>query len=76
MDSVHEHFLWNCSQINATEQYTCGDKSTLIQIWFGAIKQQTITWANVDPALCCHKASLGHNELIGFTEIICNPEWE
>ena len=25
---------------------------------------QAITWANVDPELCCHMASLDHNELI------------
>ena len=25
--------------------------------------QQAITWANVDPDLCRHMASLGHNEL-------------
>ena len=25
--------------------------------------QQAITWANVDPDLCCHVTSLGHSEL-------------
>ena len=30
--------------------------------WFG-YWQQAITWANVDPGLCCHMASLSHNEL-------------
>ena len=25
--------------------------------------QQAITWASVDPALCHHTESLGHNEL-------------
>ena len=29
----------------------------------GAVKQQAITWANVDPALCRPMASLGHNEV-------------
>ena len=38
------------------------DKSTLVQL--GAIRQQTITCANVDRDLCSHMASLGHNELI------------
>ena len=33
------------------------DKSTL------ATRQPTITWAYVDPDLCRHMASLGHNEL-------------
>ena len=31
--------------------------------WLGAVRQQAITWANVDPYLCRHMASLGHNEL-------------
>ena len=34
------------------------------QHWFiGAVRQQAITWANVDPDLCRHMVSLGHNEL-------------
>ena len=32
------------------------DKSTLVQV-------MAITWANVDPDLCRHMASLGHSEL-------------
>ena len=40
------------------------DKSTLVQvIWLGAIRQQAFTWANVDPDLRRHMASLGHSEL-------------
>ena len=31
--------------------------------WLGAIRQQAITWANVDPDLCHHMASLSQNEL-------------
>ena len=31
--------------------------------WLGAVRQQTITWPNVRPDVCCHMASLGHNEL-------------
>ena len=38
------------------------------QQWFGwylgALRQQTITWANVDHNPCRHMASFGHNELI------------
>ena len=34
------------------------------QYWFryliGAIRQQAITWANVEPDLCCHMVSLVH----------------
>ena len=32
--------------------------------WPDAIRQETITWANADPDLCGHMASLGHNELM------------
>ena len=39
-------------------------KSTLVQVMAWAIRQQAITWTNVDPVLCRHMASLGHNELI------------
>ena len=31
--------------------------------WLGAVRQQAITWANVDPDLCRHMVSLDHNEL-------------
>ena len=29
-------------------------------------QQQAIAWINVDPSLCDHMASLGHNELRQF----------
>ena len=32
-----------------------------------AVRQQAITWANVDPVLCRHVGSLGHNELKQLT---------
>ena len=32
--------------------------------WLGAVRQQAITWANVDPDLQRRMASLGHNVLI------------
>ena len=31
--------------------------------WLGAVRQQANTWANIDPDLCRHMASLGLNEL-------------
>ena len=40
--------------------------------WLGAIRQQAITWANVDPDICRHMASLGHNEL---THCVFNSMW-
>ena len=39
------------------------DQSTLVQVMACAVRQQAITWANVDPDICRHMASLGHNEL-------------
>ena len=39
------------------------DKSTLVQVMACAIRQQAITWSNVDSILCRHMASLGYNEL-------------
>ena len=34
--------------------------------WLDGVRQQVITWANVDPTPCCHMASLGHVELKSF----------
>ena len=36
----------------------------------GAIRQQAITWANVDPVLCHHIESLGHNELTHWGRVM------
>ena len=33
------------------------------RLWLGAVRQQAITWAHVDPDFCHHMASLGQNEL-------------
>ena len=41
----------------------------------GAVRQQAITWANVDPYLCRHMASLGHNELINITFNTAPKTW-
>ena len=38
--------------------------------WLGAVRQQAITWANVDPDLCCHLASPGHNELTHWGVVV------
>ena len=54
-DEFHEH-LWNYSQVNTTEY-----------LWWevnnGAVKQQAITWSNVDPDLCRRMASQGQKAL-------------
>ena len=39
------------------------DKSSLVQVMAWCVRQQAITWANVDPDLCRHMASLGPSEL-------------
>ena len=40
------------------------DKSTLIQVMAWCRQAASyVTWANVDPDLCCHRALLGHNGL-------------
>ena len=33
------------------------------RLWLGAVRQQAITWANVDPDLCRQMVSLSLNEL-------------
>ena len=38
------------------------DKSALVQIWLDAVRQEAITWANVEPDLCRHMASSGHTD--------------
>ena len=40
--------------------------------WLGAVRQQAISGAIVNPDLCRHKASLGHNELKAGTGDIVN----
>ena len=42
--------------------YLTDDKSTLVQVMIGALRQQAIIWANVDPDLSRHVVSLSHNE--------------
>ena len=62
------------------------DQSMLVQVLLCAVKQQAITWANVDPDLCCHMMSLGQNEFIGAIALVlqdihhniivfCNISW-
>ena len=62
---------WNCSQVNATEHLwwyvSIGSGNGL-----GAIRQQAIAWANVDPDLSCHIVHIGHVTLaaIAWTRIL------
>ena len=45
---------------------------TWLRWWLGAVRQQTIIWASVDPDLFQHMASLGHTELIDL--VMPTPE--
>ena len=40
------------AQVNAKQKFND---------WFGAARQHAFTWANADPDLCHHKASVGHD---------------
>ena len=51
---------WNCPPMNVTGHYWWWVN---IGSGNGAIRQQAITWASVDPDLCPHMVSLSHNEL-------------
>ena len=39
-------------------------ESTLVQVLACCLRQQAIIWANINPVLCRHMASLDHNDLI------------
>ena len=49
------------------------DKSTLVQV-MAWCRQATSTWANADPDLCHHMASLGHNELKYSSNFDCSTD--
>ena len=55
-----KHFLWNRPQVNATRP--AGD---------GTVRQQGITWTNIDQVLWRHIASLDDNELMQYTQEMC-----
>ena len=46
------------------QENTFDNKSALVKVMAWCIKQQAIIWANIDPDLCCYKASQSHSELI------------
>ena len=47
--------------------------------WLGAVRQQAITWASVNPVPCRHMVSLGHKELkphkIWHTAPVLSLQW-
>ena len=61
-------FLWtNYNDYNTLVlgKYGSDFRSVILQhmLWIKFMKQQGITWDNVDPDLCHYAASLGHNML-------------
>ena len=50
------------------------DKSALLQLMALCVRQQAITWANVDPVLSQHMASLGHNDLTFMVNLLAYGE--
>ena len=55
------YLFWNCPPMNVTVPYWSSQH--WFREWLGAIRQQAITRANVDPVPCHHILSLGHNGL-------------
>ena len=47
------------------------DQPILVQVMAWCLRQQAISWANVDPHLCHHMVSLAHNELKTWV-----PKWQ
>ena len=80
-----EYMLWINFMSNSYEialrwmpRNTSDDKSTLIYAMAWCSQTTSITWANIDPDLWCHIASLGHNELnrMGVTGAGLDSEYQ
>ena len=56
-----QHFLWNCSQENATEPFDY--KSALVQVMAWCHQATSHYLSQCWPRSCRHMTSLGHNEL-------------
>ena len=54
--------VWALTAVRWMPQNLTNEKLTLVQVIPGSLVL-SITWAFVDADLCCHIASLGHNEL-------------
>ena len=59
---VHEHFLWNCSHVNATEKI--GDKSALVHVMAWCRRATGHYLADVDKGPWRHVVSLGYVQFI------------
>ena len=53
----------SCEIAHKTSLALTDDKSILVQITVCAVRQQAITWTNVDQDQCRHMASSSHNDL-------------
>ena len=63
LDGISLMFEYTCIYM---PQNIANKKSTLVQIMaWCRVRKQAITGANIDPDLCRHTASLGHNKLRG-----------
>ena len=70
---ISEHMIWINFMSSLREiilklmpQKLFDGKSTLVQVMAWCHQEaQANTWANVDPDLCHHMASWGHDELMG-----------
>ena len=58
---INSRYL-DCPQLNTVKTSLMINQHWLKK-WLDAVRQQAITWANVDPHLCHHMALLSHNEL-------------
>ena len=68
------------AEVSLVKLYSTECQWTLLMVnqywfryWLGAVRHQAITWANVDPDLCHHMSSLGHNELMDWFLILAQP---
>ena len=65
---IYSHIWWNFIQ-------QASDQSLLVQVMARFVRQQTITWANVDPYQQHHIVSLDHKEITSevwkiFTDLV------
>ena len=66
---IQNHSLGTSKKLLSGEyQSLTKDMSTLVRVMLYVVRHQAITQANVDPEMCRHMTSLGHNILsyIGF----------
>ena len=65
MDLIHEHFLWNCSQVNA--MITFNDKSTLVHVTAWCCQAASHCLSQCWPKYMSPYGSLGHNGITFYS---------